>query len=369
MNGPLPIYRQWVKDGEIRFDRDQIRAIEALQALSQVFQSNEAESQRRFTSGLQALRRKRYAEPLARGLYLYGPAGRGKSMLMDLFFNTVPVTPKRRVHFHAFMQEVHSGIAAARKQGTSDPVQPVADALAKGAVLLCIDEMQVADITDALLVGRLFERLLERGLVIVTTSNRQPDDLYKGGWNREMFLPFIALIKERLDVVELAGPTDHRRDRPLDGEGWFAPLGSKAASALDANWRLIAGGAVEQPLEIRAHGRKNAFPRAVGRVLRAGFDELCGQPFGPADYLALAEAIDVLILEDVPILSPKRDNEAKRFVTMIDALYEAKVRLVVSAAGEPDDLYSEGEGAFEFGRTASRLEEMRSAGWPGLCRA
>lgn len=280
MNGPLPIYRQWVKDGEIRFDRDQIRAIEALQALSQVFQSNKAESQRRFTSGLQALRRKRYAEPLVRGLYLYGPAGRGKSMLMDLFFNTVPVTPKRRVHFHAFMQEVHSGIAAARKQGTSDPVQPVADALAKGAVLLCIDEMQVADITDALLVGRLFERLLERGLVIVTTSNRQPDDLYKGGWNREMFLPFIALIKERL-----------------------------------------------------------------------------------------AEAIDVLILEDVPILSPKRDNEAKRFVTMIDALYEAKVRLIVSAAGEPDDLYSEGEGAFEFGRTASRLEEMRSAGWPGLCRA
>ncbi len=365
MNGPMPAYQQRVEDGAIRFDHDQTRAIEALQALAQVLQRDEQALHKRLASGLRALRRKRQSEPAARGLYLYGAAGRGKSMLMDLFFDTVKVAPKRRVHFHAFMHEVHAGMITARKGGTSDPVQPVADAIADNAALLCFDEMQITDITDAMLVGRLFERLFARGVVIVATSNRHPDDLYKGGWNRDVFLPFIALIKDRMDLVELASPTDHRRERPLDEQGWFAPHDAQAVAALDALWDQIAHDRPEQPLRIRAHGRTHAFLRSAGRALRADFDELCGQPLGPADYLALAEAIEVLVLEGVPILSPKRSNEAKRFVTLIDALYEAKVRLIVSAAGEPDDLYPEGEGAFEFGRTASRLEEMRSTDWSG----
>jgi cell division protein ZapE len=236
--------------------------------------------------------------------------------------------------------------------------------VADAATLLCFDEMQITDITDAMLVGRLFERLFERGVVIVTTSNRAPDELYKNGLNRNLFLPFIALIKDRLDVHELASATDHRLDRLHGAAVYHTPLGQEATRALDAAWDALAGGP-GAPFTLHVQGRDVVLSCFRNDVARASFADLCGRPLGPADYLALVEAVEVLILDDVPVLSRARNNEAKRFVTLVDALYEGRVRLICSAAAEPDRLYPEGEGAFEFERTASRLHEMRSADWAG----
>ncbi|HVL20215.1 MAG TPA: cell division protein ZapE [Amaricoccus sp.] len=361
-DGPMALYRRRVAEGALDADPAQRLAVEKLQLLAMRLADYNPAKPKRVGLGLFGWGRDRLEEKPVPGLYLYGGVGRGKSMLMDLFFETAPVSPKRRVHFHAFMQEVHAGIAAERAKAVTDPVRPVADAVADGATLLCFDEMQITDITDAMLVGRLFERLFERGTVVVTTSNRAPDDLYKDGLNRQLFLPFIALIKERLEVHQLESATDHRLDRLQGAPVYIAPLGPAATAALDADWQKLARGAGE-PLALTVHGRAVTLPAWRNGVARASFADLCGQPLGPADYLAIAEAVEVLILDDVPLLSRARNNEAKRFVTLVDALYEAKVRLIVSAAAEPDALYPEGEGAFEFARTASRLHEMRSAGW------
>ena len=361
-DGPMALYRRRVAEGALAADPAQRLAVEKLQLLAMRLADYNPARPKRVGLGRFGWGRDRLEEKPVPGLYLYGGVGRGKSMLMDLFFESAPVAPKRRVHFHAFMQEVHAGIARARATGATDPVRPVADAIADGATLLCFDEMQISDITDAMLVGRLFERLFERGVVIVTTSNRAPDELYKDGLNRNLFLPFIALIEERLEVHELASATDHRLDRLAGAAVYHVPLGPAATAALDAAWNSLAHGP-GQPLTLTVHGRAVTLPAWRNGVARASFAQLCGQPLGPGDYLAIAEAIDVLILDDIPTLSRARNNEAKRFVTLIDALYEAKVRLIASAAAEPDALYVDGEGAFEFARTASRLHEMRSANW------
>ncbi|HRO11177.1 cell division protein ZapE [Amaricoccus sp.] len=358
----MALYRRRVAEGEIDADPAQRLAVEKLQLLAMRLADYNPAKPKRVGLGRFGWGRERLEEKPVPGLYLYGGVGRGKSMLMDLFFAAAPVARKRRVHFHAFMQEVHKGIAAARAKGVTDPVRPVADRVADEATLLCFDEMQVTDITDAMLVGRLFERLFERGVVVVTTSNRAPEELYKNGLNRNLFLPFIALIEDRLEVHELESATDHRLDRLKGAEVYHAPLGPEATAALDAAWERLAGGpGAALPLQVQ--GRTVTVPEYRNGVGRASFRELCGAALGPADYLALAEAVEVLILDDIPRLSRARNNEAKRFVTLIDALYEAKVRLVCSAAAEPDALYVEGEGAFEFERTASRLHEMRSADW------
>jgi cell division protein ZapE len=360
--GPMALYRQRVADGSLDADPAQRRAVEKLELLAMRLADYQPSKPKRVGIGLFGWGRDRLVEKPVPGLYLYGGVGRGKSMLMDLFFEAAPVTPKRRVHFHAFMQEIHKGIAAARATGVTDPVRPVADAVADSATLLCFDEMQITDIADAMLVGRLFERLFERGVVVVTTSNRAPDALYKDGLNRNLFLPFIALIEDRLEVHELASATDHRLDRLHGATVYHSPLGPAATAALDAAWASLARGP-GQPLTLTVQGRAVTLPEYRNGVARASFARLCGKPLGPADYLAIAEAIEVLILDDVPTLSRARNNEAKRFVTLVDALYEARVRLICSAAAEPDALYAAGEGAFEFERTASRLHEMRSAGW------
>jgi cell division protein ZapE len=360
--GPMALYRRRVAEGALDADPAQRLAVEKLQLLAMRLADYNPAKPKRVGLGLFGWGRERIVEKPVPGLYLYGGVGRGKSMLMDLFFETAPVAPKRRVHFHAFMQEVHRGIAAERAKGVSDPVRPVADAVADGATLLCFDEMQITDITDAMLVGRLFERLFERGVVVVTTSNRAPGELYKDGLNRQLFLPFIALIEERLEVHQLESAVDHRLDRLQGAPVYHTPLGPAATAALDAAWDRLARGPGE-PLTLTVHGRAVTLPAWRNGVGRASFAELCERPLGPADYLAIAEAVEVLILDGVPLLSPARNNEAKRFVTLIDALYEAKVRLIVSAAAEPEALYPEGEGSFEFARTASRLHEMRSAGW------
>ncbi len=363
-DGPMTLYRARVAAGEIHPDPAQRRAVEELQLLHMRLAGYNPARPKRVGLGIFGWGRERLVEKSVPGLYLYGDVGRGKSMLMDLFFDAAPVAPKRRVHFHEFMQEAHAAIHAARQRGVEDPVREVADAIADGATLLAFDEMQVGDITDAMLVGRLFERLFARGVVVVATSNRHPDDLYKDGLNRHLFLPFVAMLGERMEVHHLDGGTDHRIDRAPGEEVYFTPLGPAATAALDAAWDRHAEGP-GAPRALAVPGRQVEIPRAAGPVARAGFEALCGRALGPGDYLALAEAFRVLILDDIPLLSRARNNEAKRFVTLIDALYEARVLLIASAAAEPSALYAEGEGAFEFRRTVSRLHEMRSAGWGG----
>ena len=297
-----------------------------------------------------------------KGLYLWGGVGRGKSMVMDLFFEATDIAAKRRVHFHAFMQEIHRAMHEVRKTGADDALAPVAAKIAAAARLLAFDEMQISDITDAMIVGRLFDLLLAAGVVIVTTSNRAPQDLYKNGLNRALFLPFIATLESRFDVVELRGPHDYRQHRLAGAQVYFHPAGT-VGDKLVQIWNDLTGHAQGAPMEIAVNGRAVVLPRVASGVAFASFWDLCAKPLGPADYLAIAGAVRVLILRDIPQLSASNYNEAKRFVTLIDAIYEAKVRLICSAADVPERLYIEGAGAFEFERTASRLREMQGADW------
>ena len=297
-----------------------------------------------------------------KGLYLWGGVGRGKSMLMDMFVEHLDGIPARRVHFHAFMQEIHSAMHEARKTGVDDAIAPVAADVAASVRLLAFDEMQITDITDAMIVGRLFEALFSAGVVVVTTSNRLPDELYKHGLNRNLFVPFIELIKDKMVVHELASPKDYRQDRLAGTPVYFTPVNADARTAMDAVWDDLAG-TTGAPLILRVKGRDVEIPRYHNGMARARFHELCGTALGPADYLALADAVRVLLLDGIPALGRSNFNEAKRFVTLIDALYEAKVRLICSAAATPEMLYIEGEGTFEFERTASRLREMQADGW------
>ncbi|WP_114964504.1 cell division protein ZapE [Alkalilacustris brevis] len=355
------IYDRYIAGEKLRRDPAQRAVLESLEPLRRWLEAAPPPS-----AGNGGVLRRLFARPPEappRGLYLWGGVGRGKSMLMDLFHGNVGTAAKRRVHFHAFMQEVHEGINAARKQGVDDALAPVGAAITRDLRLLCLDEMQITDITDAMIVGRLFKMLFEAGVVVVTTSNRPPDDLYKDGLNRAIFLPFIDLIKEQLEVRELRAATDYRQNRDIGDQRYFYPADDVAAEQIAQIWQNLTQGARPDPLRLRIKGREVVVPEFAGGVARAGFWDICGQPLGPADYLALADAVDVLILEDIPRLSRKNFNEARRFVILIDALYEARVTLIASAADTPEQLYLEGAGAFEFERTASRLREMQSAEW------
>jgi cell division protein ZapE len=364
----MPRYRELVEQGRIRADPAQRAAVEKLQLLHMRLAGYDPARRKKVALGWLGFGRKaaRQDKDLA-GLYIYGGVGRGKSMLMDLFFEGAPVTPKRRVHFHAFMQEVQVGIQIARESNVADPIRPVADEIAEGATLLCFDEFQVTDITDAMILGRLFEALFERGVVIVATSNRAPDELYKDGLNRQVFLPFIAMLKDKLDVHELEGPVDHRQGAEIPGPGerrYFSPLGPRARAAMDAAWLRRINGEQAAPLTVSVRGRRIVIPEAAEDAGRASFAALCETPLGPGDYLEIAARFHTFFLDDVPRLGWTRHNEARRFVTLIDALYEARVRLYCSADAAPDELFVAGEGAFEFARTASRLVEMQGARWP-----
>jgi cell division protein ZapE len=305
------------------------------------------------------------------GVYLWGGVGRGKSMLMDLAFAEIDVTPKRRVHFGEFMLETHERLRVAREREEGNPIEPVAEAIAAEAKLLCFDEMQVTNPADAMILSRLFTRLLAEGVKVVTTSNRPPRDLYKDGLNRELFVPFIELIEAKMLVVAVDGPTDYRLDRLTGVEVWHVPNGPEATAALSQAFFQLTDYPVEdrakvpsEDIDVGAHGlggRTLHVPKSLKGVAVFSFKRLCGEPRGAADYLAIARRYHTVIIVGIPVMGPDMRNEAARFVTLIDALYEHKVKLLAAADAEPEVLYPGGDGSFEFQRTVSRLEEMRSA--------
>jgi cell division protein ZapE len=358
-------YDARLAEGAIRPDPAQAAGLAALVRL-------EADLADAEPGGLAGLFRKPESR---RGVYLFGPVGRGKSMLMDLFFETAPVKARRRTHFHVFMGEIHrligawrSGDAAARKaqfgqHKGDDPIAPVAQVVAQDVRLICFDEFQVTDIADAMILGRLFEALFARGVTLVATSNRAPDELYRNGINRQLFIPFIGLLKSRLEVVQVAGGHDYRLDRLRAAGAWFSPDDPDNQRSFDALWRDMLDNQPEVGAVLEVLGRKVVLPHAAGSLVRASFASLCSVALGPNDYVALAERFHTVFLEAVPRLTANRREEARRLVILIDALYEARTHLVVLAEAEPIALYPAGDGAFEFERTASRLQEMRSADW------
>jgi cell division protein ZapE len=311
--------------------------------------------------------RAKAAQP-TRGLYIYGDVGRGKTMLMDLFFASTTVARKRRAHFHEFMADVHERVYAFRQKqkygelNNGDPIRLTADALADEAWLLCFDEFHVTDIADAMILGRLFARLFELGVVVVATSNVAPEELYKDGLNRALFVPFIALIEQRMQVVRLAARTDYRLEKMSGMPVWYAPADEDAEVALEMAWQRLTGMFTGEPQDLAIKGRTIHVPQAAMGVARFSFHQLCEQPLGAADYRRIAYEFHTIILDDVPVMDFDRRNAAKRFIILIDTLYDLAVKLIASAEAEPDELYRATDGfeAQEFKRTASRLIEMRS---------
>jgi cell division protein ZapE len=346
----LQRYRALVAKGELKPDTAQETAAQRLQAL--------ADGLRTYRLGRSFLFGRRTPP---RGLYLWGDVGRGKSMLMDLFFEFAPTHLKRRVHFNAFMVETHARIHAERESGRSaDPIAPVARAIAAEATLLCFDEFQVGDVADAMILGRLFAQLFALGVVIVATSNTPPGRLYEGGLNRQLFEPFIALIAKQLDVLELDGSTDYRLHRMSGLAIYITPLGPEADAKMDAAWRRLTDTPRGTPQTLAVLGRRLAIPQAAKGVARFSFDDLCGQPLAAPDYLCIAQHFHTLVIDRIPQMSAAMRNEARRFIVLIDTLYDGNVKVVCSAAAPPDELYVAGDGADAFRRTASRLIEMQS---------
>ena len=351
-------YRALVGAGELRPDPDQEKAVAVLDRIA-------AELAPGPKKGTWA-RLFAKAPAATRGAYLWGGVGRGKSMLMDLAFEAIRAEAKRRVHFHEFMIEVHERLRVEREKEEGDPIPPVARALAAGGRLLAFDEMAINNAADAMILSRLFAQLLEAGVTVVTTSNRPPGDLYLGGLNRELFLPFIALVECELDVVPLNGPTDYRLERLGGFPTWYVPNGPEATRALSEAFFRLTDFSVEDRARVPSEdipvqgGRTLHVPKSLKGVAVFSFKRLCGEARGAADYLAIARRYHTIILVGIPVMGPDRRNEAARFVTLIDTLYEHKVKLLAAADAAPDGLYPAGDGAFEFQRTVSRLIEMQS---------
>lgn len=361
-----------IQAGELQIDPAQINAAKALDALLERLDENS--NKKRFFW---------QKKEKVKGLYLWGGVGRGKSMLMDWFFEAAPITAKSRVHFHAFMLDVHDRIGRWRKLTDSekraskyyvrgagdDPIAPVAEYFAQNASLLCFDEFHVTDITDAMILSRLFAALWDRGVVVVATSNREPDGLYKHGLNRDLFEPFIELMLTNLIIHEFAGELDHRLRQLSAAPVYYSPLGDGTETAIEAAWNRLTGMAIARPTVLKVQGRELVLENTAAGTARTSFHRLCSQPLGPADYLKLAHSFQTLILENVPQMDRDMKNEAKRFVTLIDALYETRTKLIMSAEVGPQELYKTGDGSFEFERTTSRLMEMRSEEYLGARRS
>jgi cell division protein ZapE len=366
MTGIVARYEELVAAGELKPDPEQAAAAKRLEALQRELEAPEARG------GLfgKLFGKKR---EIPRGVYMWGGVGRGKSMLMDLFHDTLKIPEKRRIHFHAFMLEVHALLREERKKESGDPVPPVAATIASNVRCLAFDEMVVNNSADAMIMSRLFTGLIvDQGVTIVTTSNRAPSELYKDGLNREHFLPFIALIQKELDVLTLNGPVDYRLERLGGMATWHSPTGDAAtAQVREAFFRLT-----DYPPEDSAHvpsselevggGRTLFVPKSLKGVAVFSFKRLCREARGAADYLAIAQTYHTVIIVGIPRMGPENRNEAARFITLIDALYENKVKLLATADAEPEELYEAGDGRFEFERTVSRLNEMQSADYLAL---
>jgi cell division protein ZapE len=371
---PVPDYglsvaeqlRAMTEAGTLQPDRYQFDVAAKLDRILTEFKARKPAAKKSALGWMFAQKRK--PEIPIQGLYVHGSVGRGKTMLMDLFFRLAPVEKKRRAHFHEFMADVHSRIHAHRQKlkagetKEADPVPPVAAALREEAQLLCFDEFTVTDIADAMLLARLFTELFARGCTLVATSNVEPDNLYRDGLNRGLFLPFVDLLKKNVQVSTLDSPTDYRLEKMESLPVYVSPL-DDAPKMMDIAWKRVTEGSPEQPVSIAMKGRTIEIPRAAGRCARFTFSDLCERPLGASDYLAIAKRFDVVFVENIPDLGPEKRNETKRFIILIDALYDASVRLFASAVAMPEALLTEKKGTegFEFDRTVSRLFEMRSA--------
>jgi len=342
-------YNAELHDGAMQTDHAQERAIRKLDALAQALRERR---------GFSLFRR---TQEMPKGIYMWGDVGRGKTKLMDMFFEEAPLTAKRRAHFNGFMVDVHARIHAERQRpGNGDPIASIAKALAGEARLLCFDEFQVTDVADAMILGRLFDRLFAEGVTIVATSNTPPDRLYEGGLNRQLFLPFIEEIKQRLEVVELNGPTDYRLQRLSGVRVYMTPLGAEADTAMDEAWRRLTDTVKGKPTRLTVLGRQLPVPQAARGVVRFSFDELCDRPLAAADYLAIAQAFHTVLIDHIPVMTDNMHNVARRFTLLIDTLYDEGVKLICSAAARPGQLYPEGIASDAFQRTVSRLAEMQS---------
>ena len=365
MQTVLEAYREKIASGKIASDPVQLELVEKFDRLVERLADRKLSAK---SSSLGWLFGRKASKEGERGLYVWGSVGRGKSMLMDMFFAAAPVERKRRVHFHEFMSDAQNRIHAQRlafKEGRSkeeDPIPPVARDLAAEASLLCFDEFSVSDIADAMILGRLFRGLFEAGVTVVATSNVAPDDLYKDGLNRQLFQPFIGLLKEKCEVFELDARTDYRLEKQDSLRVYFAPLGSRADAAFEASWRHHTGGREVQADSIRRKGRTINIPAAVDGAARFTFEQLCEQPLSAADYLAIAHRFQTIFIEGVPMMGLAERQYAKRFINLIDSLYDNHNKVVLSAAASPHALYQAKTGveAFEFDRTSSRLIEMQS---------
>lgn len=356
-SGPvLRAYLQRIMQKDIEPDPAQQDAIVWLDTLAQSLAAMRSRRRGLF-SWLQG---SRSVPDAPKGLYIHGGVGRGKTMLMDLFFEHVEFTPKARFHFHEFMAEAHEQIKAARADAPGDPIPLAASRMAESAGLLCFDELHVTDIADAMILGRLFRVLFAHGVVVVATSNATPEQLYKDGLNRQLFLPFIDLIGDYMVVRELAAEKDFRLEKLAGRQLYFSPDDATARAELDAHWLRLTGIANPQPQSLEVKGRTIVVPKAAMGVARFTFADLCERPLGSLDYLQIAHAFHTLVIDSIPILTPDKRNEARRFINLIDALYDNKVGLIASADAEPDGLYCKGNGADLFARTVSRLMEMRT---------
>ncbi|MCI4678514.1 cell division protein ZapE [Rhodoblastus acidophilus] len=359
-------YDDLVAQGRIERDAKQMAVVEKLDALGVSLTERRLAKKSSSLGWLFGARN--VTAPTARGLYVWGLVGRGKTMLMDLFFDSIAIEKKRRVHFHAFMADVHKRIFAWRQKRKTgevkgeDPIAPVASELIDEAILLCFDEFAVTDIADAMILGRLFEALWARGMVVVATSNVDPADLYMDGLNRALFLPFIGMIKKNMEVVRLDARTDFRLEKLSGAPVYLTPPDAEARAALDKAFHALTGVKNAASLRLPVMGREIVVPQASGRVARFDYADLCKQPLGAADFVAIAEYFHVLVVDNIPTINADERNEAKRFINLIDGLYDQRVKLIASADVEPEKIYQAEQGweAFEFARTVSRLTEMRS---------
>jgi len=366
-------YDYLVSHGRIERDPQQEAIVRRLEALNVAIGESRLASK---SSALGWLFGAKQKPVRTKGLYIWGSVGRGKTMLMDLFFDTATLEPKRRVHFHDFMADAHKRIFAWRqlkKNGEvkgDDPIAPVAEALAKEAALLCFDEFAVTDIADAMMLGRLFQALWARDVIVVATSNVDPVDLYKDGLNRALFLPFIAMIAANMDVEKLDSRTDFRLEKLGGAPVYHVPADETATAALTKAFAALSGEDRGAPAHLPHLGREIVIPQAAGRLARFDYADLCKQPLGAGDFLAIADHFHTIIVDNIPVIQSEERNEAKRFINLVDALYDRHVLLLASAAAEPDALYraAQGREAFEFARTASRLTEMRSGEYMALAQ-